>query len=414
MELKLFMNYKFFLFIFISTLVSCDNKRIKLSENNFEEGPNNEEIELPPTEYYYGINLDSFSYITKKIKWGQNFSDILTKYGISNKTIFDASQKSKGIFNLRKIKKGNSYSLFFKKGKNTPSYFVYESSKYDYILCNLDSPISFKKISKPITYREKKITGEINSSLYLSFSDNQYPLDLVNLMVDVYAWQVDFFRIMPGDEYTIIYIEEIIDNKVVGVQQIKAAKLIHNNYTYFAISYDQGFGNDFFDNEGKSLRKTFLRAPLNFYRISSKFQKKRYHPVLKRYRDHLGTDYAAPRGTPIMSVGDGKVTEARWGRNNGNFVKIKHNNIYTTQYLHMSKFARGIKKGKIVKQGDIIGYVGSTGLATGPHVCFRFWRNGRQVDPYKQNDLPEGDPILKEHENAFQYIRQKYMERLEG
>ena len=138
MELKLFMNYKFFLFIFISTLVSCDNKRIKLSENNFEEGPNNEEIELPSTEYYYGINLDSFSYITNKIKWGQNFSDILTKYGISNKTIYEASQKSKGIFNLRKIKKGNSYSLFFKKGKNTPSYFVYESSKYDYILCNLD------------------------------------------------------------------------------------------------------------------------------------------------------------------------------------------------------------------------------------------------------------------------------------
>ena len=414
MELKFFMIDKCFLLILILILVSCDNNRVKLSENNFEDGPVKEEIKISPTEYYYGINLDSFSHVTNKIKWGQNFSDILTKYGISNKTIYEASQKSKGIFNLRKIKKGNSYSLFFKKGNNIPSYFIYESSKYDYILCNLDFPVSIEKISKPITYKEKKITGVINSSLYLSFSDKEYPLDLVNLMVDVYAWQVDFFRIMPGDKYTIIYVEEIIDNKVVGVQQIKAAKLIHNNYTYFAISYDQGFGNDFFDNEGKSLRKTFLRAPLNFYRISSKFQKRRFHPVLKRYRDHLGTDYAAPRGTPIMSVGDGKVTEARWGRNNGNFVKIKHNNIYTTQYLHMSKFARGIKKGKIVKQGDIIGYVGSTGLATGPHVCFRFWRNGRQVDPYKQNDLPEGDPILKEHENAFQYIRQKYMERLEG
>ena len=412
MELKSFMINKFLLTTLFFYLISCDTKNPKFLDKKINETESVQETEDSMPVFHYGINLDSFSHISKKIKWGQSFSDILSKHGVSNKVIYEASQKSKGIFNLRNLKKGKEYSLFFKNGRDIPTYFIYESSKYDYILSKLDSLISFEKISKPIVYKEKTISGEINSSLYLSFADNDYPLDLVNLMVDVYAWQVDFFRIMPGDKYTIIYVEEIIDEKVVGVQQIKAAKLIHNNDTYFAVGYDQGFGNDFFDDQGKSLRKTFLRSPLNFYRISSKFQKRRYHPVLKRYRDHLGTDYAAPRGTPIMSVADGKIVEARYGRNNGNYVKIKHNNIYTTQYLHMSRFAKGIKKGKSVKQGDIIGYVGSTGLATGPHVCFRFWRNGRQVDPYKQNDLPEGDPILKDHENAFQYVKKKYLEKL--
>ena len=173
-------------------------------------------------------------------------------------------------------------------------------------------------------------------------------------------------------------------------------------------------GNDYFDENGNSLRKTFLRSPLKFYRISSKYRKRRFHPVLKRYRDHLGTDYAAPTGTPIMSVADGEVIEARWGKNNGRYVKIVHNNIYSTQYLHMSRFVKGLKKGKKIKQGEIIGYVGSTGLATGPHVCFRFWRNGKQVDPYKQNDLPEGDPISKKHFDSFSYVKEKYLKSLEG
>lgn len=398
----------FLVFLFI---LSCKGT-YKQEENKIETKP--AAIPQKKSEFLYGINLDSFDVTTKKIRWGQSFSDILLKNGISNQTIYEATQKIKPLFNLKKIKKGKKYTLLFKKGNKNPTYFVYETSVYDYLICKLTGTITANKIKREITYDDKKISGSIQSSLYLSFDEQNHPLDLVNLMVDVFAWQVDFFRIMPGDKYTIIYVEEIIDNKVVGVQQIKAAKLIHNNNTYYSINYDQGFGNDFFDEQGKSLRKTFLRAPLNFYRISSKFQKKRFHPVLKRYRDHLGTDYAAPRGTPIMSVADGKIIEARYGRNNGNYVKIKHNNIYTTQYLHMSRFGKGIKKGKTIKQGEVIGYVGSTGLATGPHVCFRFWRNGRQVDPYKQNDLPEGDPILKDHENAFQYVKEKYVERLKG
>ena len=200
--------------------------------------------------------------------------------------------------------------MFFKKNSDKLINFVYETSKYDYVICTLEPEISFKKVDKNISYIDRQISGSIESSLYISFSNNNYPIELVNLIVDVFAWQIDFFRINPGDSYNIIYTEEIIDDEVVGVNSIKAARFTHNKNSFYAFGYDQGFGNDFFDENGKSLRKTFLRSPLKFYRISSRYKKKRFHPVLKRYRDHLGTDYAAPRGTSIFSVADGKVIEA--------------------------------------------------------------------------------------------------------
>ena len=315
---------------------------------------------------------------------------------------------------LKKLKNGNFFTLFYKHNNPKPSFFVYETSVYDYLVCSLDESVEASIIKRKITYSEKKIQGKINSSLYLSFDDLNYPIELVNKMVDIFAWQIDFFRINPGDNYEILYTEELIDSVVVGISNVKAARFTHNEKDFYAFSYNQGLGNDYFDENGKSLRKTFLRSPLNFYRISSRYRKKRFHPVLKRYRDHLGTDYAAPRGTPIMTVADGKIIEARYGRNNGYFVKVKHNNIYSTQYLHMSKFAKGIKPGKNVRQGDIIGYVGSTGLATGPHVCYRFWRNGKQVDPYNQNDLPDGEPILAQHLPAYNYVKEKYLKILDG
>tara|TARA_Y100001958_G_scaffold159833_1_gene163598 strand:- start:4824 stop:6044 length:1221 start_codon:yes stop_codon:yes gene_type:complete len=400
-------------FLSLLVLFSCD-KKPNIVLDNLEAKAVIEEVVNTSPEFLYGINLDSFSHSTHKIKWGQSFSDILSKNGVSNKDIYDASLLSRGVFNLKKIKKGNSYTLFFNNNSKKLIHFVYETSKYDFFICTLKPEISFKKVDKNISYVERQISGTIESSLYVSFSKNNFPIDLVNLMVDVFAWQIDFFRITPGDNYNIVYTEEIIDGEVVGVNGIKAARFTHNKKPFFAFSYDQGLGNDFFDENGKSLRKTFLRSPLKFYRISSRYKKKRFHPVLKRYKDHLGTDYAAPTGTQIFSVADGKVTEARYTRNNGYYVKIRHNNIFSTQYLHMSKFAKGIKPGRVIKQGQVIGYVGSTGLATGPHVCFRFWRNGRQVDPYKQNDLPEGDPVIASHLEAFGYVKDKYFWKIEG
>ena len=404
MKNRLFFLYFFFIF-------SC-NQSIQKDEH--KEATKPKEFIIKPNTYLYGINIDSFNVIKKKIKWGQSFSNILLKRGVSNKIIYEANLKSKKIFNLKKIRKGKEYVLLVKKGSKSPSYFIYEPDMYSYIVYKLTEKISVNRTFKEVTYHDKKISGIINSSLYISFDNNNFPIDLVNMMVDVFAWQVDFFKIMPGDSYDIFYTEERIDEKVVGIKNIKAAKFNHQKKDYYAISYDQGMGNDYFDENGNSLRKTFLRSPLKFYRISSKYKRKRFHPVLKRYRDHLGTDYAASTGTPIMSVADGEIIEARWGKNNGRYVKIIHNNIYSTQYLHMSKFAKGLKKGKKIKQGEIIGYVGSTGLATGPHVCFRFWRNGRQVDPYKQNDLPEGDPISNKHFDSFSYVKKKYLKSLEG
>ena len=403
-----FIRIEIFLFFFL-ILISCSQKKSTpaLTENS-------KEIIVHIPEFKFGINLDSFRYETHKIKWGQNFSDILSRNGLSNKKIYDASLAIKPFFNLKKLKNGNFFTLFYKHNNPKPSFFVYETSVYDYLVCSLDESVEASIIKRKITYNEKKIEGKINSSLYLSFDDLNYPIELVNKMVDIFAWQIDFFRINPGDNYEIFYTEEIIDSVVVGISNVKAARFTHNEKDFYAFSYNQGLGNDYFDENGKSLRKTFLRSPLNFYRISSRYRKKRFHPVLKRYRDHLGTDYAAPKGTPIMTVADGKIIEARYGRNNGYFVKVKHNNIYSTQYLHMSKFAKGIKPGKNVRQGDIIGYVGSTGLATGPHVCYRFWRNGKQVDPYKQKDLPDGEPILAQHLPAYNYVKEKYLKILDG
>ena len=403
-----FMKIEIFFFFFLIS-ISCSQKN---STTPLFENP--QEIKVHISELKFGINLDSFRYETHKIKWGQNFSDILSRRGLTNKKIYDASLAIKPFFNLKKLKNGNFFTLFYKHNNPKPSFFVYETSVYDYLICSLDESVEASIIKRKITYSEKKIQGKINSSLYLSFDDLNYPIELVNKMVDIFAWQIDFFRINPGDNYEILYTEELIDSVVVGISNVKAARFTHNDKDFYAFSYNQGLGNDYFDENGKSLRKTFLRSPLNFYRISSRYRKKRFHPVLKRYRDHLGTDYAAPRGTPIMTVADGKVSEARYGRNNGYFVKIKHNSIYSTQYLHMSKFAKGIQPGKNVRQGDIIGYVGSTGLATGPHVCYRFWRNGRQVDPYKQNDLPDGEPILAQHLKAYNYVKEKYLKILDG
>ena len=231
--------------------------------------------------------------------------------------------------------------------------------------------------------------------------DNDLNPELAFQISEVYAWTVDFYRINSGDKFKVIYEEEFINGKSVGIGAIKAAWFEYDDAGYYSFQYKQDNLFDYYDTEGNSLRKQFLKAPLRYNRISSRFTRKRYHPVLKRNKSHLGTDYAAPTGTPIHSVGDGKVVESRYGKYNGRYVKIRHNGIYSTQYLHMSKIENGIKTGAEVKQGDVIGYVGSTGLASGPHLCFRFWKNGRQVDPFKQA-LPPSKPV--EEDNKLDYL----------
>ena len=382
------------------------NSHDLLSPNRNE---NNENVEKETAEtmsptFYYEIPVDSLEITEGKVKWGQTLSEILTEYNVSHQNIHLLAQRSKGVYDVRKLKAGARYSVLHRcDSLKTATHFVFEPSLTEYVIYHLGDSIHAELGIREVEVRERRIATEIESSLYNAILDQGSSPLLVNRLVDIFAWQIDFFRIAKGDRFKIIFEEELIDGQVVGIRNINGAYFEHWKKNYYAIPFSTGKKVDYFDEDGNSLRKTFLKAPLNFTRISSRYSLRRFHPVQKRYKAHLGTDYAAPTGTPIRTVGDGVVLEARYKRGNGNYVKIKHNSNYTTQYLHMSKIAKGIRPGKSVKQGQRIGFVGSTGLATGPHLCFRFWKNGRQVDALKV-DLPASEGIAENEMKRFRMI----------
>jgi murein DD-endopeptidase MepM/ murein hydrolase activator NlpD len=267
------------------------------------------------------------------------------------------------------------------------------------------------KEEKPVELKKIEIGGTISSNLYVNMVEIGISPDMVDQFADLYGWAVDFQRLQKGDKFKIVYQQKLVDDQVIGNGNIELAFFEHNGEAYPAIPFEQNGEVNFFDHEGNSFKKAFLRDPLKFTRISSRYNLKRFHPVQKRYKAHLGTDYAAPTGTEIRSVGDGTVVEARYTSANGNYVKIKHNGTYTTQYLHMSKIASGTKPGSRIKQGEVIGYVGSTGLATGPHLCFRFWKNGKQEDWLKEK-IPPSNPISKENRMAFDQVKMEKLGQL--
>ncbi|MFY0600897.1 MAG: peptidoglycan DD-metalloendopeptidase family protein [Cyclobacteriaceae bacterium] len=361
----------------------------------------------------YGIEVDSLQEIQGKIKWNQNLSEILSGYGVSDETIYKVANASKGIFDVRKLKAGYPFTIFQKTDSlSKATHFIFEPDKTEYVVFHLSDSIYVSRNKRPITIVEETVVAEINTSLYEAVLDQGATPILVNRLVDIFAWQVDFFRIQKGDSFKAIYEVHKVGDDVINVGKIKGAYFNHYGKDYYAINYDNKGKESYFDEQGNSLRKTFLRAPLNYSRISSRYNPRRYHPVLKRYKAHLGTDYAAPTGTPIRTVGDGVVLEARYNSGNGNYVKVKHNSNYTTQYLHMSKIAKGMRPGVKVTQGQTIGYVGSTGLANGPHLCFRFWKNGVQVDALKV-DLPPSEPINIDERSDFLHRKNVLVNQLE-
>ncbi|MEM6830055.1 MAG: peptidoglycan DD-metalloendopeptidase family protein, partial [Bacteroidota bacterium] len=370
-------------------------------------------VEVSPT-LLYGYPIDSFSTTEGKVRWNQNLSEILSNHNVPYQDLHVLSKASKKVYDVRKLKAGSKYTIIHENDSlKTARQFIFEPSLTEYVVYNFSDSIYAKVHTRETTTAERTVAVEVRSSVYESLLDqNASPL-LVSKLVDVFAWQVDFFRIAKGDRLKVIFDEEKINDDIVGIGDIKAAYFEHWGKSYYAIPYSsEEEQTDYFDEEGNSLRKTFLRAPLRYSRISSRYSLRRYHPVQRRYKAHLGTDYAAPTGTPIRTVGDGVVLEARYHGGNGNYVKIKHNSNYTTQYLHMSKIARGIKPGVKVKQGTTIGYVGSTGLATGPHLCFRFWKNGRQVDALKV-DLPSSKGIEKDELPDFLVVADSIKHRLD-
>lgn len=357
--------------------------------------------EKPEGSDRFGISLKAYDVVEDKIKPRQFLGQILNEYNVPPRMIDKLARKSAGIFDVRKMRVNNNYKVLLQKDKaHTPKYFIYEHTPTEYIVYGLDTTMEIYRGQRKIDTVQRSFSGVIDYSLYQTAVDQGVNPELVYKLTDVYAWQIDFFRVNKGDRFKVVYEELRVDNQPVGLGKILGATFNYGEESFNAYYFEQEGSANYFDEEGGSLRKAFLKAPLRYSRISSNFSYNRLHPILKVRRPHLGIDYAAPRGTPVRSVGDGVVVKATRSGGAGKMIKIKHNGVYTTGYLHLSGYARGIKPGKAVKQGDVIGYVGSTGLSTGPHLDFRFWKNGSAINP-NLVEAPPTEPIKDEFKSAF-------------
>lgn len=387
-----------------SALPSADTVQSVVAEVSVEE--------VTEPNIMYGIEVDSFEIVESKVEPNQFLSQILNKYNVSLAMIDRLAKKSRDVYDVRKIRANKNYTLLCSSDSSlTAKYFIYEPNRIDYVVYDLQDSINIYMGRHPVDTVTKTFAGIIDYSIYQTLEDNNAPTELVHKLSDIYAWQIDLFKIQKGDRFKVIYEEVQIQGKGVGLGNVLAAHFERSNESYYAFNFDQGGKNFYFDEKGNSLRKAFLKAPLKYSRISSKFSNKRFHPVLKVNRPHYGIDYAAPKGTPIYAIGDGVVTHARYTGGAGNYVKIRHNGVYSTGYMHMTKFAKGIYAGKRVKQGDVIGYVGTTGISTGPHLCFRTWKNGKPVDMLSI-ELPASEPIQDEYRDVYQASMEELMDQL--
>lgn len=369
--------------------------------------------EIVEPSYEYNILVDSFNVIKGSVKRGQTMGEILYLNHIDHFEINKIVKKSKGIFDVRRVNTGKKYTVICASDSTKKAqYFIYEIDATNYVVFDLRGEIDVYKGKKPVTVKLKTASGIIKSSLWLTMEEQKLSPKLTAELSTIYAWTIDFFKIQKNDGFRVYYEDKYINGEYIGIGRLLAAEFTHKGQDFYSFYYkeNENFG-DYYDDQGKTLRKAFLMAPVDYKRISSRYSKRRKHPVTGRWKGHFGTDYAAEKGTPIWSTANGTIIAATYTKNNGNYVKVRHNGTYTTQYLHMSKIKPGIRKGVFVKQGDIIGYVGSTGLATGPHVCYRFWKNDKQVDPFKQK-LPPGDPIKKENRVAYMLAKDSLMQIL--
>ena len=349
-----------------------------------------------PIEYKYGYNIDQYIFEEKKIKSGDTFGDILEGVGIDYPEIYEALQKTKGDVNFKKLQIGKPYTLIFSKDTlRSLKAFVYHPSVEGYSFIQLKDSVFGETIVKPKSYKEMEASGIIDNSLYLTLEEqNMNPL-LTYYLSDIYAWTIDFFRLEKGDRFKVIYTESFVDDTIsVGISRIKAAYFLHRGNEQYAFEYETDSIKgivEYLDQDAKNLRRAFLQSPIKFGRVSSRYNlSRRIAYYGNRIRPHKGTDFAAPIGTPILSTANGVIVKSSYTRANGRYVTVKHNNTYSTQYLHMQK--SNVRVGQQVEQGDVIGWVGMTGNTSGPHVCYRFWKNGLQVDPFKQK-LPEAKPV---------------------
>ncbi|MFA8300336.1 MAG: peptidoglycan DD-metalloendopeptidase family protein [Hyphomicrobiales bacterium] len=361
-------------------------------------------VKVPTIEW--GINVDSLDIQNGTIEKNQFLSDLLQSYGVDYGIIDQLAKKSRDIYDVRKIRAGKPYAVISTKDTTkSPLYFIYEPNPIDYVVYQLTDSLDITIDHNKVDTRIETTSGKIKSSFWNAMVENNTDPNLSNKLSEIFAWSIDFFGIQSGDEYRIVYENKYVKDEPVGLGRILSADIKHMGENNYAFWFEpDSLTSNYFDEKAGSLRRSFLKAPLTYSRISSRFSNSRLHPVLKIRRPHHGVDYAAPRGTPVLAVGDGTVTKAVYSGGAGRMVKIKHNSTYTTAYLHLSKFGSGIKSGKRVKQGDIIGYVGSSGLSTGPHLDFRFYRNGQPLDPLKVKS-PPAKPIDSIHLVEFNQLK---------
>ena len=399
------------LHIILLFLFSCSSS-VEDSENSKSSAPE------PTIEY--GFNVDTFLVIKNVIKSGQSLGKILSDYGVSYAQIDKIARKTRRtVYDVRNLKAGHPYAIFCvldTVGRENAKIFVFEEDKINYVVYDFRDTLNIYQAKKPVEVKLIEDAGiiEKGSSFFLTGAAIGMSDRLCEIISDeIYCWTLDFRNVQPGDRFKVLYEAKYLSGEFVGVGQVKAAYFNHLGVDFYAFPYnDTGF-DDYFDQDGKNLRKFFLKTPVKNSRISSRYSKNRFHPVQKRWKSHKGTDYAAARGTPIWVTADGIIDAATYNNFNGNYVKVRHNETYSTQYLHMSKIAKGIRPGVRVKQGQTIGYVGSTGLATGPHVCYRFWKNGVQVDPFKTK-LPPSDPISDASRIHFEFYRDSLTQILDS
>lgn len=388
-----------------SLLISCNTAEDKVSEE-LTVSDTTSVKKLPDPVLFYGIPSDSFNLVSGRIKPNGILSGILLKYGVSMQEIDQLVRNSKSVFDVRNIKSGNNYILFCDRDSiGRARYLVYEHDPTTSYILSFNDSLNITPFRKKITSEIKYAAGTIETSLWEAMVNKGLHPDLAFELSEIFAWTVDFFGLQKGDSFKVIYEELFIEDKSLGAGKIYGAQFNWSGNLITAIPFIQDSTETFFDIEGNSLRKAFLKAPLQFSRISSRFSANRLHPILRIRRPHFGVDYAAPLGTPVVAIGDGRVISVKNEGASGRMVKIQHNSVYSTAYLHLSRFGQGITAGTFVKQGQIVGYVGSSGLSTGPHLDFRFYKYGSPVDPLKV-EAPPVEPVAVENLNRFELNKQ--------
>ena len=387
-----------FLFFYGFLVFSC--KTPQNQQEMFKPADNGSESSLPVSEaknLLYGIPVDSFDLITGHIRRNSLLSSILVPHGVAMQEIDLLARNFASVFDIRKMRAGNSYTLFCSRDSAAKvKYMIYEHDPTTIYIFSFNDSLIITPYRKSIKSEIKFASGIIEAMM----KDSLHPSVAIGLS-EIFAWSVDFFGIQKGDRFKVIYEELSVDGKSLGAGRIYGAQFTWSGNVINAIPFIQEGTESYFDENGNSLRKAFLKAPLQFSRISSRFSSSRMHPILRIRRPHYGVDYAAPVGTPVHAIGDGRVTMAGTENGSGKMIRIQHNSVYSTAYLHLSRFAAGIAAGTYVKQGDIIGYVGSSGLSTGPHLDFRFYRNGSPVDPLKV-EAPPVEPVHEENMERFE------------